>query len=91
MSKDIRFIDSRYRELFKIPDGGSIRVTLYDGEQVTRKCKYIDEYHVNIGGRTFHIAEYAEIMERNGNTYEPVKADFENCTKKTHKHEDMER
>lgn len=78
MDKEIRFIDSGYRDLFRIPDGGKIKVTLYDGEQLIRKCKYIDDYHVNIEGHTFHICEYAELMERNGNTYEPAEETLKN-------------
>lgn len=70
--KEIRFIDSGYNELFRIPDGGRIKITMSDGEVVERKCQYIDEYHTQIGYNTFHICEFAEIMERNGNTYEPT-------------------
>ena len=80
----IRFIDSEYREIFRIPDGGSIRITYPPGdgrEPVIRACKYIDEYHFNLSGNsegkpsygtTYHICEFAEAMERIGAKYEPL-------------------
>ena len=70
--KEIRFIDSRYNELFRIPDGGKIEITYENGETHTRECKYIDDYHTKIGNRVFHICEFAETMERNGSTYKAV-------------------
>lgn len=69
--QEIRFIDSHYRELFRIPDGGSITVTYENGETHTSKCRYLDEYHTEIDGRCYHICQFAEIMERNGYAYEP--------------------
>ena len=76
--KTIRFIDSHYNDLFHIPDGGRIRITRGNGEELIRQCKYIDGYHLSLHkegdeyGNTFHICEFAEICERNGNTYEPI-------------------
>ena len=34
-------------------------------------CKYIDDCHVCIGNSAYHICEFAEMQERNGNTYVP--------------------
>jgi hypothetical protein len=77
--KDIRFIDSSYKELFRIKDGGSIKVTSSDGEEFIRKCRFIDETHTEIGNGSysdsFHIREFAERMERNGARYEAMPAD----------------
>ena len=70
-NKEIRFIDSRYNELFRIKDGESITVTLADGAKTDRKCTYLDDYHTQIGFNKFHICEFAEIMERGGSTYRP--------------------
>ena len=67
--KDIRFIDSHYRDLFRLPDGGCIQVT-YPDETVMKRCTFIDEYHTQIGYNVFHICQFAEIMERNGATYQ---------------------
>ena len=69
--KEIRFIDSRYNELFRIKDGESITVKFSDGSMSDRKCTYIDDYHTKIGYNVFHICEYAELMERGGSTYRP--------------------
>ena len=69
--KDIRFIDSHYHELFRIPDGGYITITLDNGEQSVRKCKYRGKTHVDVGGETLHICQFAELMELAGNTYAP--------------------
>lgn len=63
---DIRFIDSRYNELFRIPNGGTVTVTYPDGAGYTAKCTYLDDYHTQIGGRVHHICEFAERMQRAG-------------------------
>ena len=69
--KKIIFINSNYKELFRIPDGGYITITHSNGEQLIRKCKFHDECHVDIGSNVYHICEFAERMERNGSAYEP--------------------
>ena len=66
--KDIRFIDSHYNDLFRIPDGSCIQIH-YPDETVVKPCKFLDEYHTQIGYNVFHICQFAEIMERNGATY----------------------
>ena len=68
--KDIRFIDSNYKDLFRIPDGGCIQIH-YPDETVVKPCTFIDEYHTQIGYIVFHICQFAEIMERNGASYMP--------------------
>ena len=70
--KEIRFIDSRYNELFRIKDGESITVKFSDGSMSDRKCTYIDDYHTKIGCDVFHICEFAELCEKNGHTVEPA-------------------
>ncbi len=71
--QNIRFIDSGYMELFRLPDGGNIIISYSDGEQVNRTCRFIDEYHTEIGNSLYHICEFAERMERIGATYAPCK------------------
>lgn len=80
--RDIRFIDSAYRTLFTIKDGESIVITRFDGEKMVLPCKYIDDCHVCIGNSAYHICEFAEMQERNGNTYVPSapKISDEICT-----------
>jgi hypothetical protein len=72
--KDIRFINSHYEEIFKIPDGGFITITRNDGEQIIRECIFIDETHTSIGGHIYHICQFAEMMERSDNKYTPCPA-----------------
>ena len=69
--QDIRFIDSHYHDLFKIPDGASIRITEPTGNHRDYTCRYIDEAHVEVGNNLFHICEFAERMEHAGNSYKP--------------------
>ncbi len=73
--KGIRFIDSRYNERFRIPDGGKIRITYPDGDRREETCRYIDPYHVEVGfggENIFHICEFAERMEQSRATVEPT-------------------
>jgi len=69
----IRFIDSSYKDLFRINDGDNIIITLNNGEKLNRTCRYIDSYHTEIGRNLYHICEFAERMEVAGSTYEPEK------------------
>lgn len=71
----IRFIDPCYNEQFRIPDGGRIRITKSDSVRDEYTCRFVDESHVEIAdGRdsVYHICQFAELMERNGNIVEPV-------------------
>lgn len=72
--KGIRFIDPDYKELFRLPDGGKVRIRQADGTTSERVCRYIDGYHAEIGNNLYHICEFAERMERLHNTVEPVDA-----------------
>ena len=76
--KQIRFIDPQYNTLFTIPDGGSIVVTrpdseIYHGfqEQWVSVCKYLDDTHVEINGRCWHICEFAEKQKEIGSIVMP--------------------
>lgn len=70
--EDIRFIDSRYRDLFRLPDGERVTIELPDGKQFDMQCRYIDSMHVAVENDIFHICEFAERMERVGNRYAPT-------------------
>lgn len=73
----IRFITPGYKELFRIPDGDHIRILCSDGSHMDRGCRYIDDYHVEIGSdwdNLYHICQFAEMMERNGNTVIPLRS-----------------
>lgn len=81
--KIIRFIDSDYKELFNIPDGGNIKITYPPGDDrgtIMRQCKFLDEYHIELNinnpinnsyRHTYHICEFVERMEAIGARYEP--------------------
>ena len=69
--KSIRFITPDYKEIFRIPDGGQILVNYADGKREAFTCKYLDDYHLLVGYRTFHICEFAETMQRIGAHIEP--------------------
>ena len=66
----IRFINSNYKELFRIPDGGKIRVDFPDRSFIS-PCSYIDDYHTVIGGNVYHICEFAEMLERGNGKASP--------------------
>jgi len=73
--KTIRFIDSDYKELFTLPDSGSIRITYPPGDgraPAEAVCTHKGEMHVEIGSNLYHICQFAETMERIGARYEPV-------------------
>ena len=72
--KGIRFITPGYKEKFRIEDGDSVRVKRFDGRVFDRVCRYIDDYHVEIGSELYHICQFAEMMERNGNTVIPLRS-----------------
>ena len=75
--RGIRFIDPDYRELFRIPDGGHIRITHSDGSKLELSCRYIDDTQVEIGSpfersEIYHVCQFAEIMDRDGCTVQPA-------------------
>ena len=75
--RGIRFITPDYDEKFRIPDGDEIRITTSSGEVHDYECRYIDDYHMELGAPShslYHIAEFAERMERNGNTVIPLRS-----------------
>lgn len=78
--RGIRFINSQYKEQFRIPDGDHIRITYPDGSQTERTCRYIDDTHMEADYNLYHICEFAEIMESNGNTVIPLRSSLpEQC------------
>lgn len=54
-----------------------------DGEKQDNVCRYIDDYHVEIGSvrsNLLHICQFAEMMERNGSTVIPLRSSLpEQC------------
>ena len=79
-AKGIRFITPDYTEKFRLEDGDSIRM-IREG-QATRDyaCRYIDDYHVEVGDNLYHICEFAERMKMAGNTVIPLRSSLpERC------------
>ena len=72
--KGIRFITPNYREKFRIQDGDQVRIMRFDGQVFDRVCRYIDDCHVEIGSELYHICQFAELMERNGNSVIPLRS-----------------
>lgn len=74
--KGIRFITPHYEDLFRLRDGDKIRIECGDGRTLERTCRYIDEYHLEVGAypreEIYHICQFAELMERAGNRVSPV-------------------
>lgn len=78
--RGIRFITPDYKEVFRIPDGDQVCITRSDKEVVDRTCRYIDDYHVEVGNNLYHICEFAERMEQAGNTVVPLRSSLpEKC------------
>lgn len=72
--KGIRFISPHYKEKFHIADGDKVRIVRSNGEKEDQVCRYIDEYHVEVGQTLYHICEFAERMEQLGNTVIPLRS-----------------
>lgn len=68
--KTIRFIDSGYNTQFRIPDGGVVEIS-FPNHTFSRKCEYLDDYHLKLGDTAYHICELAEMLERGGGTCRP--------------------
>lgn len=68
--KGIRFITPAYQERFRIADGDKIRIIEKTGSIRDLVCRYIDDYHLEIGSSlnscTYHICQFAELTEQNG-------------------------
>lgn len=80
--KGIRFIDSGYKELFRIADGEKITITNATREKSEYICRYIDEYHTEVGSNLYHICQFAELMERNGSEYAPAQPERKQAEEK---------
>ncbi|AOY74734.1 pentapeptide repeat-containing protein [Clostridium formicaceticum] len=66
--KKVRFIRSNYETIFEVNDGDMV---LIDGQ--LRKVNYMDEYHFNFdGGKCYHIWEFAEKVNPQGNRVLPA-------------------
>ena len=68
----IRFITPAYEDLFRIPDGGKIRITWKGGDTRDLVCRYVDDYHFETSsGNLYHICEFAERAALHSSRVEP--------------------
>lgn len=72
--RGIRFITPDYKEVFRIPDGDKIRMTIPSGEPLDQVCRYVDDYHFEVGRNLYHICEFAERMRDNGIAVIPLRS-----------------
>ncbi len=78
--RGIRFIDPHYKERFVIPDGDTIRILMDNNKYTDYACRYIDDYHLEVGSQLYHICQFAEIMEQNGYKVIPLRSSLpEQC------------
>ena len=74
--KGIRFIDSHYKELFRIPDGGKVKIHYSWNEEQIRTCRYMDlltylrnyepQELVHVSGNTYCTKEHDSLRISNG-------------------------
>ncbi|MBQ7645883.1 MAG: hypothetical protein IJS94_01315 [Clostridia bacterium] len=72
----IMFITPKYEEKFRLPDGDKIRIIPADGDSFERICRYVDDYHLEVGDNVFHVCEFAERMRDNGSRVVPLRSDL---------------
>jgi len=78
--RGIRFMTPWYSEKFRILDGDKIRATMPDGKYLDETCRYIDDYHVEVGRNLYHICQFSEMMSENGCTVIPLRSSLpEQC------------
>ena len=70
----IRFITPFYQEKFRIRDGDKVRIRGQDGTPRDRICRYIDDYHVQVGNSLYHICEFAEMIAHEGGSVVPLRS-----------------
>ena len=72
--KFIQFVDpDTWRPMFLLEDGK--KLLFHDSFGHTDRavtCKYIDPYHFYFDNNCVHIHQFAELMQRNGHTYDPL-------------------
>ena len=77
--RGVRFIDSHYREKFRVPDGEKIRIITAGDSIRDMRVRYIDECHMEISGAwgndLYHICQFAErFEERNCKAIFPMRS-----------------
>lgn len=69
---DVRLINSHYDDLYRVPDGSVIQIDRADGSSYTGRVERLDDHHFMLAGiDPYHIAQFPEVMERNGADFYP--------------------
>lgn len=69
---DIRLMNSHYNNLYRVPDGTVLQIDRADGSSYTGRVERLDDHHFMLAGiDPYHIAQFPEVMERNGATFYP--------------------
>ncbi|MBQ6153088.1 MAG: hypothetical protein IJJ15_05030 [Ruminococcus sp.] len=61
--RGIRFADQDYNERFRLADGDYIRIISEGAKPRDLECRYIDDYHFEVGDNIYHTYEFAEKMQ----------------------------
>lgn len=69
--KEIRFITPDYKTMFTIPDGGHVLISHRDGRITEHECKFLDPYHFLLDHSTYHICQFAEVMQNSKSHVSP--------------------
>lgn len=81
--RGIRFIDPHYREKFRLTDGDKLRIVFNDEHTRDYVCRYIDQTHMELGGRhdnLYHICQFAELSAEQHRALIPLRASLpEHC------------
>ena len=70
--KGIRFTDLNGHDLFRIADGGYIRITYPEGKSEDKKCRYIDDWRTEIGAQIYQVLEFASYIKNREAAVKPL-------------------
>ena len=70
----VRFLDAGGTELFRLPDGDTVRIVTKDGGLLDRTVRYVDDEHAEIGGSFYHIQDFARWMDNTGSRLIPLRS-----------------
>ena len=81
----ITFIDYKFNEILNIEDGQSIDIIKPVGDverkfgldRETKRCRYVDDTHVEVKDRVYHICDFAELLSRANCKIERSKVDID--------------
>lgn len=69
----IPFVTPDCKVIFRLEDGGTIRIRSPDGAVKDHVCRYIDDAHMEASGRLFHVIQFAKLMDENDSRITPIR------------------